>query len=619
MGISEEQKGELKIDFLVTNFIEKSTGIFSLFILIFIIFFVLKIGLIILINDDKLIENTYNYSASSLLNGLSLYEDLSFNFYTKEGQKVAYLLKEFEQIKPDFEAYLSKVFYLIIVFFFTSILLSFFISKRVIVLLKSLSKKSFFNEKREKKFLRGAQIVDEKTLRSYIESKGMGNSICIGKLPTLKGEENLHAAVMGDIGTGKSQVIMSYVDQIRKRKEKALIYDITGDYVRHYYDEATDIILSPFDERSVNWTPFAEGTSYEALGRMASSFCPRGEVGNINKHWEDAPNLVFKQLLYSMVEEGGDLTNYGILKNLSERHKERVTDELGKERIITRTKLQELVKGSLADLILNEDSPKHASDVISSLVPKIESLVSLLGLEKKRLFSIRDWVENPEEKGILFVRIMDHQMDQCRDLVTAWLDTLVSNVISGQPYPEYRTWLIVDELQGLGKIQSLARLIQQGRKYNTACVLGFTSHHSLEPIYGEKVVQGMLSSMKTKICFATDSPGGADYVSNVIGEEEVIEERSSFTQGRNDHVGEQEDKRRNKLVLPTQIQYLKKFHCFVRLPGGLPVTEVKTEYTPRKVVAEYAVPREVPPPPRFDSGQILDKRTESKKGQVCLR
>src|ERR1051326_3714218 len=94
-------------------------------------------------------------------------------------------------------------------------------------------------------------------------------------------EENEGLLLLGDPGTGKSQVIHQLLDNIAKRKEKeaVVVYDPAGEFIEKHFDpDEGDIVLNPLDARCPCWMPSYEGTwGYETSPTrqfIAESFFP---------------------------------------------------------------------------------------------------------------------------------------------------------------------------------------------------------------------------------------------------------------------------------------------------------------------------------------------------------
>jgi hypothetical protein len=70
-------------------------------------------------------------------------------------------------------------------------------------------------------------------------------------------EENEGLLLLGDPGTGKSQIMHQLIDEIASRQqfEAIAIYDPVGEFLEQHYDPETDIILNPLDARCPYWNP----------------------------------------------------------------------------------------------------------------------------------------------------------------------------------------------------------------------------------------------------------------------------------------------------------------------------------------------------------------------------
>jgi hypothetical protein len=73
-------------------------------------------------------------------------------------------------------------------------------------------------------------------------------------------EENEGLLLLGDPGTGKSQIMHQLLDVIasRERFEAVVVYDPAGEFVEKHFNTETDIILNPLDARSCYWSPVQE-------------------------------------------------------------------------------------------------------------------------------------------------------------------------------------------------------------------------------------------------------------------------------------------------------------------------------------------------------------------------
>ena len=70
-------------------------------------------------------------------------------------------------------------------------------------------------------------------------------------------EEAEGLLLLGDPGTGKTQVIQQFLAQIALRNppEAVVCYDPAGEFITNYFKPGQDIVLNPLDARCPYWSP----------------------------------------------------------------------------------------------------------------------------------------------------------------------------------------------------------------------------------------------------------------------------------------------------------------------------------------------------------------------------
>jgi Cdc6-like AAA superfamily ATPase len=103
-------------------------------------------------------------------------------------------------------------------------------------------------------------------------------------------EETEGFLLLGDPGTGKTQVIQQFLAQITERHppEAVVCYDPAGEFITNYFKPGQDIVLNPLDARCPYWSPTLEvdyeNTNAGATDRqfIAESFFPDRDQANTN-------------------------------------------------------------------------------------------------------------------------------------------------------------------------------------------------------------------------------------------------------------------------------------------------------------------------------------------------
>ena len=100
----------------------------------------------------------------------------------------------------------------------------------------------------------GRQLTDDpKAVAKMLRRDGLASDIKIGELPLIKDSEIQNFCLHGTVGAGKSEVIRRLMNYARQRGDMVIVYDRSCEFVKSYYDPATDKILNPLDARCAAW------------------------------------------------------------------------------------------------------------------------------------------------------------------------------------------------------------------------------------------------------------------------------------------------------------------------------------------------------------------------------
>jgi hypothetical protein len=97
--------------------------------------------------------------------------------------------------------------------------------------------------------VRGGEIIEPEELDTQVKKEYRGG-------PYLKLTRNInlpfklqvrHGFVVGVSGSGKSMFLKGIIQQLRKQKAKAVIFDIKGEYLSMFYDPTKDVVFNPLD------------------------------------------------------------------------------------------------------------------------------------------------------------------------------------------------------------------------------------------------------------------------------------------------------------------------------------------------------------------------------------
>ena len=413
-----------------------------------------------------------------------------------------------------------------------------------------------------KKLERGNYLVSPRTLKCLIKKSRQASDITLDGLPLLKDKETSHILITGTTGSGKTNCLHTLLPQIRKRLNRAIIVDLTGDFVSKYYREGQDLLLNPFDQRSQLWSPWGECLMESHYDTLAASIVPK--TSYTEPFWENAGKALLSSALKELARRGEKDTQklYEIL----------VRSDL--------TDFSNFFRHTDAATYTHTDGEKMTLSIRATLANHLQSFRLLKNVEIG--FSIRKWVADENNANQwLFLSARADQRETSRPLMSGWIDSALNALMSLPPElssSSRRLWFIIDELPALQRLPSLETALAEGRKYGGCVLVGVQSIPQLSTTYGLTQSQALLDLFNTKIFFRNTDPNTTAWISKVLGEAETTEHIENLSYGAHtmrDGVNLAQHTRTKPLVLPTEISALEDCEAYLKLPSAFPVTKIK--------------------------------------------
>ena len=418
---------------------------------------------------------------------------------------------------------------------------------------------------------RGSTFLSRKDLTKLIKNKKEDSDLIISGLPLVKNKETSHMLVTGTTGAGKTNLFHTLLPQIRLRGNKAIIVDVTGDYIARYYNEGRDFILNPLDKRSLSWNPWADCQMDSHYDVLADSLIQPKERSHSDPFWDNASRMVFKTAMRKFASQGQrDVEKlYHLLLQSSERE------------------FTNFFKNTEALAHTSENNEKTTTSIRSVLSSQIEGLRQLEATKEEQdiAFSLRDWIINDQQPGWLFITARADQRKALIPLISAWVDIAINALMTRpclsdvQGKPTDRLWFVIDELMSLQKLPFLPQGLAEARKYGGCFLIGFQGKSQLETLYGAKEAESMLDLFNTKVFFRCMEPSTQQWISKVLGDKEEAEPTENISYGANsmrDGVSLSHQTQQKPLIIPTELSQLKDLEAYVKLPGDYPCTKIQT-------------------------------------------
>jgi hypothetical protein len=409
-----------------------------------------------------------------------------------------------------------------------------------------------------------------------------------------------HLVVSGGTGAGKTQAIHRVLDRVlwgAGNGEKAIVTDSGGQFWESRSGKA-DLVLNPFDGRSVLWNPFAEIEDTWDFDSLSEALVPdrKNQGGSSEEEWRRYARGMISSIMKSLHSSGDPDPRKvaDILKNPDPEA------------------LRPYLSGTAEEALLAPGLDRFLGSVtaVASLAIKPWSVLDPTGT-----FSIRKWVRSGS--GTLFITYKDSQRALLKDLIAAWLGIAIREVLDLPPDFTRRVWLVCDELDSLGTVAGIADANTRGRKYGLCSVGAIQSKAQLDATYGPLGAQTLLSTFSSKIAFRQGSWSDAEYWSNEFGQREITEQSitKASTSARENSSTETISQARKivQTILPSQLAELADRLAYCRFPGMEGIHKIEFDVRKYKPIRPAFLPPGEPEPEFEDPKAEVVKKSEVKK------
>ncbi|MBC2662298.1 type IV secretion system DNA-binding domain-containing protein [Novosphingobium flavum] len=451
----------------------------------------------------------------------------------------------------------------------------------------------------------GAEIAERLPGKSFDEvmkmslatrkEAGIHHVYSIAGVPFPWRTEQAHTIMIGSTGTGKTTQMRALIAQMRARRDRAVVFDLTGAYVEAFYNPQTDTILNPMDERCPSWSVFAEAKNHADFTGIAAALLP-ADGGGAEPFWMLAARTLFVETCIKLIKLG-EATNQALasklmMADLKEVHK--------------------LLEHTVADPLTAPEAAKMAESIRAVFNTNAQALRFLP--EGKEAFSISDWIRAENKPGsILFITSSHNELVLNRALLSLWMNLAVHTLMRLPRTRDLRTWFFFDEVHALHRLPAIEDGLQTARGFGGAFVLGIHSFAKLAETYGKEGAQNLASLARTKLVLAAADRDTAEHCSDYIGHREVRMMDEAYSYGYSNIRDAATITPRSEvqpLVLPDDIMKLPSLRGFLVFPEGFDAARIKLTYKDYPKVAEGYVLRAHVEPIEFARDADDDAETE---------
>jgi len=407
--------------------------------------------------------------------------------------------------------------------------------------------------------------------------------------------EQAHTIMIGSTGTGKTTAMRALIAQMRARRDRAVVFDLTGAYVEAFYNPETDTILNPMDERCPSWSVFAEAKNHADFTGIAAALLP-SDGGGAEPFWMLAARTLFVETCIKLIKLG-EATNQALASRLMMADLKAV---------------HKLLEHTVADPLTAPEAAKMAESIRAVFNTNAQALRFLP--EGKERFSISKWIRARNKPGsILFITSSHNELVLNRALLSLWMNLAVHTLMRLPRTRDLRTWFFFDEVHALHRLPAIEDGLQTARGFGGAFVLGIHSFAKLAETYGKEGAQNLASLARTKLILAAADRDTAEHCSDYIGHREVRMMDEAYSYGYSNIRDAATITPRSEvqpLVLPDDIMKLPSLRGFLVFPEGFDAARIKLTYKDYPKVAEGYVLRAHVEPIEFARGTDDDGETE---------
>jgi len=424
------------------------------------------------------------------------------------------------------------------------------------------------------RYVRGTMILPISRLNKLLK-KGAKNdkirNLRIGKSIIPRKMETTHILILGAAGSGKSVLLNQLLKQINGRKdksrygpEKAIIYDLKGEYIEKHYTEE-DYIFSPFDLRSVKWSFFNEIKTFPDFDVVAKSLYTVKDKRN--EYFYNCAKDVFRAgLIYLYMND--KTSNTDIWNFFSES-----LDNI--KRALSTLPLKE--RGAIKHI--EKEEANSSANIVSVLQERIQFFRYLIDLDGD--FSLREYIRNNSTQNLYLLNI-DLYKNIFKPLMSLVVDIMIREILSLPDDLNRRIFIIIDELGSLYKLESVLDLVTIGRSKGAPLICANQDLGRLEETYGKPNVQTLFNNFNSLVVFRINEPKTAEFLSQAIGEQQIIRSQRSSQISPTDYGDRKsynEQEKLERIMIPSELQSLKDFQAILRVANyGLAKTKILRIY-----------------------------------------
>ncbi|MFO1459312.1 MAG: type IV secretion system DNA-binding domain-containing protein [Verrucomicrobiota bacterium] len=375
--------------------------------------------------------------------------------------------------------------------------------------------------------LRGRLLRTAEEAAAILSTAATGPTLQIGRLRFPIRVAGGHFAFVGATGSGKTMLqrllMQSVLPEVGQgRGVRALVYDAKQDVLSILGGmrlRSVVQILNPLDSRSVAWDMASDITSPASALQVATGLIPPSDRDTNPFFTNAARHLLFGVLLHCIQQAEGRWSFRQVLLVLRDA-------ELLRRVLGASSETQHLLQ-----YCAHEGTFQNILSTVLTVTSSFEIIAAAWDRAGEKL-SLRRWVAS---EGILMLG-NDEMNRAALDTINRLLFQRLSELMLGQSEvssgDSRRTWIFLDEVREMGRLEGLPRLLTKGRSKGVSVAIGFQDVAGLQSVYGREIAEEVLGQCSSKVILRLNSAGTARWASQLFGSREILERSRSENRSR---------------------------------------------------------------------------------------
>lgn len=363
-------------------------------------------------------------------------------------------------------------------------------------------------------------IESLQAVRPYFSQPGEAETVLWGMLRVPYEDTKTHFLAVGATGSGKTLMIHGLMKTVlprigRGEDFRAFVYDDKPDFLPFAKQLGIEQYVwnfDPFDTDGVAWDIASDVTSFAESEQIASVLCPVDQNLHEPYFQQAAQGFLCAVLISFMRCSGKNWTLRDVM--LAFASKRRL------EKILNRD--EQSIRRALPYLSAN----RSAGEVLSTLRTKIGpyEIPAALWTHAKTKKSVREWHSS---KAILLARSREIFSQAVKPINQALFRMASLYLLNEEDSETRSTWVFLDEIREIGKLQGYHALANKGRSKGVRMVLGFQSIAGMMAEHGKDAAEEIASVCGHRTFFHLDCGvtrnWAASHMGNITVDETVFQ------------------------------------------------------------------------------------------------